>query len=99
MDANDVLRANGAENLRAALDEAPIALASPPDALGQAPPGEDWSDPKPLPSGLRPVAAFEPGFLPETIAPWVMDIAERMQAPPDFVAASAIVALGSVIGR
>src|SRR5215212_2222614 len=28
-----------------------------------------------------------------------MDIAERMQAPPDFVAASAIVALGSVIGR
>ena len=28
-----------------------------------------------------------------------MDIAERMQCPPDFIAAAAIVALGSVIGR
>ena len=28
-----------------------------------------------------------------------MDIAERMQCPPDFPAAAAVVALGSVIGR
>ena len=28
-----------------------------------------------------------------------MDIAERMQCPPDFTAAAVIVALGSVIGR
>jgi hypothetical protein len=41
-----------------------------------------WPDPKPLPDGLLPVAAFNPAFLPETIAPWVMDISDRMQCPP-----------------
>jgi Protein of unknown function (DUF3987) len=58
-----------------------------------------WPDPKPLPDGLLPVAAFNPAFLPETIAPWVMDISDRMQCPPDFVGIPALVALGSVIGR
>jgi hypothetical protein len=58
-----------------------------------------WPEPKPLPSGLSPVAPFDPAFLPTDIAGWVLDIAERMQCPPDFVAVSAVVALGSVIGR
>ena len=58
-----------------------------------------WPNPKPLPDGLLPVAAFNPAFLPETIAPWVMDISDRMQCPPDFVGIPALVALGSVIGR
>ena len=38
-------------------------------------------------------------FLPEALAPWVADIAERMQCPPDFVAVPAMVALGAVLGR
>jgi hypothetical protein len=46
-----------------------------------------------------PVDEFDPDFLPNAIAPWIMDIADRMQCPPDFVAIPAIVALGSVIGR
>jgi Protein of unknown function (DUF3987)/Bifunctional DNA primase/polymerase, N-terminal len=58
-----------------------------------------WPKPKLLPGGLFPVAAFDPDFLPEVIAPWVMDIAGRMQCPPDFIGIPAIVALGSVIGR
>jgi hypothetical protein len=58
-----------------------------------------WPEPKPLPDGLLPVANFDPAFLPDAIAPWVMDIAERMQCPPDFVAIPAVVAIGSVIGR
>ena len=57
-----------------------------------------WPDPKPLPDGLLPVAPFEYDFLPSSIAPWVADIAERMQCPPDFVGVAAMVALGSVIG-
>jgi hypothetical protein len=57
-----------------------------------------WPDPKPLPSGLLPVAAFHHAFLPEIIAPWVMDISDRMQCPPDFVGIPAMVALGSLIG-
>lgn len=55
--------------------------------------------PKPLPSTLAPVAAFEPRFLPNSLAPWVMDIADRMQCPPDYVAMSALVAAGGIIGN
>lgn len=58
-----------------------------------------WPEPKPLPDGLLPVAAFDAEFLPEAIASWVMDISDRMQCPPDFVGVPAIVALGSAIGR
>ena len=58
-----------------------------------------WPEPKPVPSGLTPVAAFDMAFLPKTIAPWIADIADRMQCPPDFVAVPAMVALGAVLGR
>jgi len=47
---------------------------------------ENWPDPKPLPDGLLPVAAFDEAFLPESLRPWAMDIADRMQCPPEFVA-------------
>jgi hypothetical protein len=58
-----------------------------------------WQEPKPLPNSLLPVKAFDLDLLPATIAPWVADIAERMQCPLDFVAVPALVALGAVIGR
>jgi Protein of unknown function (DUF3987) len=58
----------------------------------------DWPEPKPLPDVLLPVVPFDPAFLPDANRPWVLDIAERMQCAPEFVAIPAIVALGSVIG-
>jgi putative DNA primase/helicase len=60
---------------------------------------ETWPEPQPLNDDLPPVPAFDPAFLPDALRPWVADIAERMQCPLDFVAVSALVALGSVIGR
>ena len=60
---------------------------------------DEWSAPKPLPNGLAPVAPFDLAFLPESIAPWVGDISDRIQCPPDLVAIPAITALGSMIGR
>jgi hypothetical protein len=58
-----------------------------------------WPEPKPLPDGLLPVKSFELDYLPESIAPWVGDISDRMQCPPDFVGVTAMVALGAVLGR
>jgi Protein of unknown function (DUF3987) len=58
-----------------------------------------WPEPKPLPSGLAPVDAFQMQLLPNALAPWVNDISNRLQCPPDYVAVSAIAALGAVIGR
>jgi hypothetical protein len=59
----------------------------------------DGPEPVSLPEGLSQVAAFDPALLPEAISPWVCDISERMQCPPDYVGVAALVALGSVLGR
>ena len=58
-----------------------------------------WPEPKPLPSGLAPVQPFDTDFMPTALAPWIDDIANRLQCPPDYVAVAAVTALGSVIGR
>jgi hypothetical protein len=83
--------------LLARVAEAPIW--EPPLMVPGAASGSIWPDPTPLPSGLAPVDAFDLDFLPSTIAPWVGDIADRMQCPADFVGVSAVVGLGTVIGR
>jgi hypothetical protein len=60
---------------------------------------QHWGDPVELPKGLKPVAPFDHEFLPCKIAPWVNDISDRMQCPPDFVAVSVVTALGAALGR
>ena len=68
-------------------------VASSPEVVS------DWPEPVSLPDGLSPVDALFPQMLPEAIAPWVFDISERMQCPPDYVGIAALVGLGSVLGR
>ena len=60
---------------------------------------EQWPQPKPLPVGLAPVEPFKSEFLPDALAPFVDDIANRLQCPLDYVAVTALTALGAVIGR
>jgi Protein of unknown function (DUF3987) len=57
-----------------------------------------WPEPQELPNGLKPVAPFDPDFIPSALGDWVQDISDRMQCPPDFVAIPAMTALGSTIG-
>jgi hypothetical protein len=75
-----------------------ISPKRPPQRTEQARPSE-WPEPSPLPDALPPVEPFEPRLLPEAFRPWIEDIAERMQCPPDFPAVSAMVALATVVGR
>jgi len=56
-------------------------------------------DPEPLPDELLPVKPFNFALLPDVMRPWVEDICDRMQCPPDFVAAGIMAALAGVIGR
>src|SRR6516162_3135805 len=58
-----------------------------------------WPEPKLLPNGLAPVESFSSDFLPDALAPWVEDIANRLQCPPDYVAVAALTSLSAVIGR
>ncbi len=61
--------------------------------------GAGWSEPKPIQAALHPVPAFDADtLLPEALRGWVMDEADRMPCPPDFIAAGALVALGAIIG-
>jgi len=48
---------------------------------------------------LPGVAPFDLGLLPAALRPWVQDIAERMQCPPDFPAVAAMVCLSAAVGR
>jgi Protein of unknown function (DUF3987) len=58
-----------------------------------------WGAPKDIPTKLAKVPDFSLEFLPPSIGPWVGDISERLQCPPDYVAVTALTALGALIGR
>jgi hypothetical protein len=60
---------------------------------------DDLDAPTPLPSGLPPVQQFDGVLLPDALRPWVSDISDRMQCPPDYVGVAAMVSAGSLIGR
>ncbi|MBM3775521.1 MAG: DUF3987 domain-containing protein, partial [Acidobacteria bacterium] len=54
---------------------------------------------KPIVADLKPVPPFEADvLLPAVLRDWIMDEADRMPCPPDFIAAAALVALGSIVG-
>jgi hypothetical protein len=61
--------------------------------------GEDAPRPLPLGGALPPVKPFDTAWLPDDFRPWISDIAERMQCPPEFPAVAAMAALSSVAGR
>lgn len=58
----------------------------------------EWPEPTPLPNPLPTVDAFFADLLPVELRGWVMDIAHRMQCPPDFPAITALIAASSLIG-
>lgn len=59
---------------------------------------ESWPEPQPLPK-LPPVPDFPLELLPDDLAAWIGDAAERARFRPDFAAVASMAALGSVIGR
>ena len=62
-------------------------------------PAAEWQDPQPLPEEMPGVPPFNYDCLPESQRPWIEDISERMQCPPEFPAIGAVIALCSLIGR
>jgi putative DNA primase/helicase len=59
-----------------------------------------WPSHEPVPTAMLPVPSFDVrGLLPQALAPWVNDVAERAQCPPDYVAVGVMVAVAAVIGR
>ncbi|MET3373740.1 putative DNA primase/helicase [Variovorax boronicumulans] len=94
-DFNDLHLLVGADAVRACIEAAQSVTA---DLQRSARAHEEWPEPTPLPDALPPVQRFDPELLPEALRGWVIDIAHRMQCPPDFPAVGAVVALSSLIG-
>lgn len=61
--------------------------------------GADLPEPRPLLVALAQVKPFNLDWLPASLRPWIADIAELMQCPPDYPAVAAMTALSSVAGR
>ncbi len=79
-------------------DSTPSPQATPTEAAGAAGDGA-WPELREIKADLPPVPPFDAAtLLPPVLADFVLDEADRMPCSPDFVAASMVVALGSVIG-
>lgn len=87
-DFNDLHQVAGLDAVRRCIEAAHSVPAT----------GSAWPEPTPLPDALPPVQAFDTDLLPVALRAWVMDIAHRMQCPPDFPAVAALVAASSLIG-
>ena len=61
--------------------------------------GISWGSPLPLDDALPAVESFAEELLPDALRPWVLDVAERTQAPVEYVAVAAMVSLGAALGR
>ena len=77
----------------------PVPKKAPPAPVIDLASAAPWPDPEPLPAGLPPVPAFNDHLLPEVFRAWLLDAAERVQCPPEYCAAAAMVAVGAVVGR
>lgn len=89
-DFNDMAFVVGFEAVRQAIDGAVLPERSTST-------NEGWGIPTALPKG-PPVKPFDYELLPEAFRPWVKDISNRMQCPPDFPAVASIVSASSLIG-
>lgn len=59
---------------------------------------ETWPEPQPIVADLLAVEPLLTAIIPEPYRAWIVDVSERMQTPPDFLATAAIVVTATVIG-
>jgi putative DNA primase/helicase len=85
------LRSTEREEIMRAIEKE--AECAPPSSVA------GWPDPAELGDELLPVSTFGLELLPPSLRGLVDDISERMQAPRDYAAAAAIVALAGCVNR
>lgn len=63
------------------------------------PPAFDWQPTQALAPKLSPVPPLDSAMLPEPLRDWIKDSSECIGTPDEYMAATVIVALSSVVGR
>jgi hypothetical protein len=89
----------GWKELRAKVDPTGAATSG---SSGSGPGGAaeiSWPDPQPLNDELPPVKLFDPALLPAVFRGWVVDIADRVQCPMDFLGIALLIVLATLVGR
>ena len=93
-DFNDLACISGAEAVKRCIDAAQLVHAGVVKAAGI-----QWPAPKVIEAEMLAVPAFNADvLLPPVLREFVLDEADRMPCSPDFIAATLMVTLGSVIG-
>jgi len=88
-DFNDLRAVAGLEAVKVCIDNATQVIQA----------NCEWQKPIDITSDLPPAPEFDASvLLPKSLADFVLDEADRMPCSPDYVAATLIVCLGSVIG-
>lgn len=58
----------------------------------------EWPEIQPVKTELLPVEPLPLEIIPTSFRGWVADVSNRMQCPPDFVAAAMLVMTGAIVG-
>jgi hypothetical protein len=61
-------------------------------------PTNDWPTPQIIEGTLPAVEPYQPDMIPHAFRAWISDTANRMQVPPDYLAATLVTLCGSLIG-
>ena len=61
-------------------------------------PTNDWTTPKTIEGALPAAAPYDSEMMPPAFRVWIADTADRMQCPPDYLAATLLTLCGSIIG-
>jgi len=59
---------------------------------------DEWPELSPVKAELLPVEPLHLSIVPASFQAWVEDVSNRMQCPPDFIAAGMLVMAGAVVG-
>lgn len=83
---------------KASIEDRAAAWLSP-EELQQAHARKTKTDePIPLP-GLPTPMPFDIDLLPDALRPWIEDMTERLQCPPDLLSVPSVVGAGAILGR
>ena len=79
-------------------DEIMVDLRGALDRISTDKATKRWPEPKPLTGGRLSAPKLRKEMIPQSVAPWLVDISERLQVPLDFAAIPALISLATVIG-
>lgn len=101
-DMNDLAASEGTEAVRRCVRDArrvrPDSANGHADGAGAGPEAE-WPQMQPLPVTDYDMPTLDPELMPAGLRDWIADASDRLQVPPEMIAAPAVVSMATLVGR